>query len=459
MAVVKLVIVALFGAYILLRANAKVGVYFLWFSWITHMSWFGGLGWLSANNLIAGCSVLAVLVRLRSPWVRRLNNRTTWLVIAWMACLLAGAMRAGRLVERVDELVPCLCICFITVLIDWREKDLRTFLLVVASPTLLQVARVTLLSGSEVWYGGVRPDVVGVQLSGLGHQCAALVPLALGFAMMRRRGSRTLAWFVFGSALTGVLISKSRGGALLFLLAVILTAAVGLTRHGGVQRSSRSGSRQSFGRAWTRLGGRLGLALASLVVLAGALWIVLPPRYFARYRYGPDADWAARHSTALRATYLRTAFTMWTQRPIFGWGDRAFRRHGEDYLSWRVRAPDEIAVHNDYLWAMANYGLVGLLLVGLLAWSLVRNLSMGEALHARQEGGRPATPPLIRALRVYCLVWLGAALLGNGLFETAPFYVLCGISVAVRRGLLRSGARVPGRAPEPVRKRMLRGIA
>jgi len=292
MAVVKLVIVALFGAYILLRANAKVGVYFLWFSWITHMSWFGGLGWLSANNLIAGCSVLAVLVRLRSPWVRRLNNRTTWLVIAWMACLLAGAMRAGRLVERVDELVPCLCICFITVLIDWREKDFRTFLLVVAAPTLLQVARVTLLSGSEVWYGGVRPDVVGVQLSGLGHQCAALVPLALGFAMMRRRGSRTLAWFVFGSALTGVLISKSRGGALLFLLAVILTAAVGLTRHGGVQRSSRSGSRQSFGRAWTRLGGRLGLALASLVVLAGALWIVLPPRYFARYRYGPDADWA-----------------------------------------------------------------------------------------------------------------------------------------------------------------------
>ncbi len=456
MAAFELTVVVLLGAYILSTANARLGVYFLWFSWIAHLSWFGGLGWLSANNLIAGCSVLAVLMHFRSRRVRWLNNRTTWIVIAWTACLLAGAIRSGRLVERIDGLVPCLCIYCIVVLIDWREEDLWVLLLALAAPTVFQVGKCLVVGGSEVWHGPIRPEVVGVQLNGLAQRCAAMVPLAWGFSKARRRGSRAVGWSLFGAALAGVLITKSRGGAVLFVLAVILTAVAGIAGHGAARRGTRSGSGQTPELAWGRVCGRLGLTLACLAMLVGGLWVVLPARYFARYRYGPDADWAAQHSMALRTAYLRTAFTMWTQRPLLGWGDGAFRRYGEDYVSWRVQAPEEIAVHNDYLWAMANYGLVGLLLVGLLAWSLYRNLSIGEAPYAGQQGRRPATAWLVRALRIHCLLWLAAALLGNGIFETAPFYALCGISVAVRTGLLRSGTRAPGRAPASLRKGMLR---
>jgi len=155
------------------------------------------------------------------------------------------------------------------------------------------------------------------------------------------------------------------------------------------------------------------------------LWQVLPPRYFVRFGIGRRGEWAARHSVTLRRAYLAVAFKMWQQRPLLGWGDQGFRAEGRDHLPGRLIRRKDIAVHNDYLRTMTNQGMVGLALLGAVLWLAYRNYSAAEA-RAPAGGGTAVT-----AVKLYFLVWIASAMLGNGLFETAPFYLLCGLSAAL----------------------------
>ncbi len=449
----KLICTLSIAAYVLITGNTRIAMAFLWFSWFASLSWFGDQAWLSANNLVAASAAVAVLARSRSLPFYRFRNPTTWALLAWSACLLLGAARTGRFAARLDELVPCVAIYAIAVLADWRPGNLRTFLLLMTLPTVFKVFKVLMVGGGAIW-AGQRIEVAGVQMNGLGHQCAALLPLAWVQFTDARLIRRIAGWLLSGISLLGVVISGSRGAAVAYAFALLVVAVLGLPPRAWLAaRTRRPGSAAGLPR-WARLAARSGAAVLLMCVVAGLLSYVLPLGALSRYEQGGLFDFAARRSAVLRKAYLAAAGSMFVESPILGWGDRGFSVSGRDFIPGEVLSlSDDVAVHNDYLWAMVDYGIIGLTIVALFLWAIFRNLRLGETLGAIEGRSGPFVPA--RALLMFFLVWLASAMATNGLFEASPLFMLAGISVPMgaayfRRRLFSDAVqKAPGPRPQP----------
>jgi len=251
--------------------------------------------------------------------------------------------------------------------------------------------------------------------------CAAF--LALGTAMalgLSAAWRKPLGWvwagLVSALCLFAGALTQSRGGALTFAAAVAGGAAL-------VWRfRPRAGGKPWAGRrALAALG-----ALAVLGVAGGGLAL-------KSSRLG--AEWGrrlkAKSTTRERVNYLRVAQTLWSEKPVLGYGAGAFELR---YPLYRVAGSGEARdPHNWVARVACELGLVGLaLLAGWVgaSWGLGR----GEA-----KGAGPADP--IRAA-----AWLGAAIvLFNGLFEYSftlremylDFCLLLGIAAGARPGAKR----------------------
>jgi O-antigen ligase len=190
------------------------------------------------------------------------------------------------------------------------------------------------------------------------------VGLAVGLADEARRGPERLSWldsphacrvvFAWGAAAVLVLavpLSLSRGG--------VVSLAAGLVALASLRVWLRSGRARGRG---------LAIAGASLAVLAVGVALVLPPEATARVRTltGISGD----SSGSYRLTIWRDTLRLAVANPLVGSGFGSF----EDAIPRFKNAAGDLRIEhaeNDYLELLAEGGLTGGVLAGLLALTVI----------------------------------------------------------------------------------------
>lgn len=187
----------------------------------------------------------------------------------------------------------------------------------------------------------------------LGILAALALPLAL-YQYLYRRGWRR--WLSLGLVVVlgaGVAASVSRGALIALLVALALTA--------WVER-----------RRWRRL--------LIVVLVAAVLVPLLPAYYFERVgnlvedaRGTVPLDGTERMTS--RGFYNVAGLRIWSEHPILGVGVGNF---GHYFVQARynpgLQASTELAVHNIYLQALVEFGLVGAAMLAWLVIATTRNL-------------------------------------------------------------------------------------
>lgn len=362
-------------------------------------------------NGLAGVSVLAVsLVYLPPEWVSLQffdsAKRVVWalflvtalVVVAFRTCRLAPKARplfgalviltlwmAGRALFRPDPWVE------LESLQHWLLAPLAVAVgLCIAPPTRTLVRLVGVAVGLQSllmvgqYYGFdplfaastgdiALPSWRMMGTIGYHNQAAAFIAVGALFvaAHLRceARGGMLVAWVLLVTGLTA-----SRGATLALVLAVA-AAVVLLLNHRGV--------------SWTRTVCVAGVITAATI--AGLL--LMSPGL--RHRVGSLAHLdRAEANVGSRVAMAKVAWALWSERPLTGWGAGAF---ASQYLE-RLGAvlPEtkttELLVqqvfareaHNDYLQFMAEFGLIGVGLLGGVLWFAGRLIRSADTpLHAR----------------------------------------------------------------------------
>ena len=179
--------------------------------------------------------------------------------------------------------------------------------------------------------------------------------LAAGFAFFG--GFRTGVKMVFGYlaliCLTGLVLTGSRGG--------YLSAGVGVTVF-------------AVASAWAmrfRLSGvsmrRIVAIVAAIVVLGGTL-VAVGQRSFAIRTRANNVFIASD----VRFRLWKAAWEQFRLAPVFGTGSRTYVYYGRMFRAPDVQA-DPVFVHSDWLQALAEYGIVGVLLLLAAAFAHLRH--------------------------------------------------------------------------------------
>ena len=231
----------------------------------------------------------------------------------------------------------------------------------------------------------------------------------------------------------GVAFSTSRGGVAGFFAAMGLLIVMCAILWW-------SGKRRHRGQT-TRLGAYLiGLGIVFLGLLAGAGFVL-------KKVFGNADNLASLNG---RGPLWDAALEQWQLAPFLGTGarsyeymERGFRTLDTKWMTWAGEV-DAVFAHNDYLQCLADYGMVGLGLVLLVAgthlWAAIHSVMAGD----EKEAGRTA-PGLPAGLA------LGAAagLCGIMIQALVEFNMHIGIN-AVMAGLLLGLMATPGfRKPLP----------
>jgi O-antigen ligase len=317
--------------------------------------------------LVVWCARAAVTRDLGGPWNR---YDTAFLLVLASATASGLAGYAGD-VKGVYSVV----------LLSWLvsrsplgQREFRPLALAACLGLLLAIpdAAWNLLRGNKMFF---ELHSVG-QVNQSALYMAVLAPAATGWwFQLARSGER-------GFARTGFAVSAAVfWGALLISAsrAAILGAGVGVlgilgciawqTRHGDIRK----------------LLVRAGVTLAVLVALVASLVAWSPG--MSDHKLDPDRI-VSTYSVASRMEHWRIAYESWKERPWLGWGPDSFKFFTvDDVCQWRAHRGEgcdrELYArtthpHNLYLATLSERGVVGacalLLLFGLWAWSLLRNV-------------------------------------------------------------------------------------
>ena len=206
-------------------------------------------------------------------------------------------------------------------------------------------------SGDAV-FGGFFPNS--------NHLCGFLELTAfivLAIAVFGRVHSfvRMLCGLVFGAAAVCVAFSTSRGGMLAFGVGVALFGAMAGAMH--LMRKRLAGGR--------RLTVLLFAVMAAGVLGAGWLaWSQLETKF---------GEGEVFKNLNGRTALWSRAQEQWQEAPVLGTGARSFEYYEPSYrnmetewLGWSETDINAVFAHNDWVQLLAEYGLVGLLLAGLV---------------------------------------------------------------------------------------------
>ena len=170
--------------------------------------------------------------------------------------------------------------------------------------------------------------------------------------------------FLLGLAALGLAVwSQSRSA--------IVSLVVALVVYGVLMSMSLAKQEHGIRRRMRR--GLLALAISGGILgVVGGIWVF-------EKRGGASIDEISY--SGVRSQYWAMAAEQWIDYPMFGAGSRSYSY--ECFRYWSPNLPTQNAnpefVHNEYLQLLADYGLVGLLLIlGLLAWHLYRG---GKQVH------------------------------------------------------------------------------
>lgn len=225
---------------------------------------------------------------------------------------------------------------------------------------------------------------------------------------------RTLWGLASIAAFVAVALSRSRGGVIALAVGGVLLLLVlfPLLR----QRSIR---------------GLAAMLLALPVVLAG-VWLAGNRLLMAAQQAKQQAlTFEAMLDNKVRLNFLGVAFESFLNHPWIGGGSQSFR--WEVFQLWHVGnlgfvAADPVYVHNEFMQALTDYGIVGVVLIGIpLALVLLLGFSRCVIVQggARSHGLSQDAPVLAGAV-----VGLGAILIHSNfdfVFHTLPPVMLLGL--------------------------------
>ncbi len=175
-----------------------------------------------------------------------------------------------------------------------------------------------------------------------------LLPLGLAYTVTGRLKplARVLLGYTVLVILGGLVVTVSRGGWLAAVVAGVLF----------------------FGILMFQQGYRIP-ALIALVLVAGATFFVLPKSFALQLRVRRLVNNQGKIDDDMRFTVWRPALRMWQDNPWWGVGPAHFDSRFRAYRPEGVQvSPDR--VHNDYLNTLADWGIVGSVLVAS-AWLLL----------------------------------------------------------------------------------------
>ena len=241
---------------------------------------------------------------------------------------------------------------------------------------------------NPLWFLGIRRDAADAVFGGFfpnsnhlsGFMELTAFPL-LGLALCGRIHSfvRLLCSLVFAAAVTCVVLSTSRGG-LAFLVGLLVLSAAFL-----VLRAGRSTGRRTNVKA--------GMAVvAGLVVLCAAAG--LGASRVLEQKFGRGQVFANLNG---RGGMWERGLEQWQLQPLTGTGarsyeyyERYFRNLDSQWVTWGDTDIDALFAHNDWLQLLADYGLVGFALAGVMllahAWRALV-FAFDEASHTRGHEG------------------------------------------------------------------------
>lgn len=218
---------------------------------------------------------------------------------------------------------------------------------------------------SSLGYSRNVPDKQAGGFFNLGNHLAGFLevggPLALGLALFGNLGAgrRLALFFVFLFCGIGLALSTSRGG----LLGAGASMAVFLLLALAVTLASRNRGRFLAG------------AGAALVVLAGvALLAVVNYRFFQEH-FGGDF----LRESGIRRSMWEMALRQFEISPVVGTGAGTFFVYAREFMPNSImwlgvhEGMDATYAHNDYLQLLAEYGLVGFALAGLVVVAHLAN--------------------------------------------------------------------------------------
>jgi len=190
-----------------------------------------------------------------------------------------------------------------------------------------------------------------------------LIPIGLAYILSSRHGARSLLFFAIVIAIASVLLSGSRGGILSLIVEFTIFCAL-------IPRQQRESKRA---RAAILAG--LSFAAAALVTF---LWFD-PGNVISRLEQTATSP---RMSVADRRLYAADALRMFRDYPLMGIGAGSFEAAYPAYQSF---SSDLVVnhVHNDYLEALAELGIVGFALILIALFLFLRKVffehSVGSA--------------------------------------------------------------------------------
>ncbi len=246
----------------------------------------------------------------------------------------------------------------------------------------------------HVWHF-TRPEEYGYGRRGSGFfinpnnlaiQLAMTAPLALAYAVLSRQKAATKV-ALGGAALimaVGIALTMSRGGWIATTMALTYLVIVVV-----------------------RMRGRRAAVIGSVAMLVGLGTFVVSQSELAKVRL--EAALSREASGNFRYAVWETAWSIWRDHKMLGAGPGHFDRR---YREYRVKALQHrpIRAHNDYIDALADWGVVGLGIgLGGVAALLVAAGSAWRSMRRRvEESGAHRSDRLAAILGLTCaaIAWL-----------------------------------------------------
>ena len=371
------------------------------------------LGKLKVQTAVFAILIMIVISEIGKGRVRL--SRQSWLLLGFLGLTVFTILTAANNYYAyyfAYTLALILIGYFAITHILQNERDLKRLLSVLVGIHIyLAMKGILGYVRSEFDPRGYTPiGNVGGSFLGDENDLALAMVLILPLAVYLFRHSRSLPEKIFWG-----------GGSLAILLTIIFTFSrggfVGLAMMVLYWVATSRNKRKAIGT----------LALATVLVIA-----VTPPEYWARIETIADTD---AGTARLRRNYWAAAGRMFLDSPIWGVGGFNYNVLVPEYATdftpeLRENQWGRVA-HNTYLQLLAEFGLLGVFLIGALLLSNFRDLRQVVAL-GREGSCPPSMGELANFLRIS---WVGFLI--SATFVTVHYYphlyYLTALTVVVHR--------------------------